>query len=86
MLHVHPSHQRRGAAGLLLKWGQEEARRRGKKVYLESSPEGHGLYVKHGFRDIGCHKLDMTKWGGTGETATHEIWAMVWDEGETKQD
>lgn len=80
MLHVHPSHQRRGAAGMLLKWGQEEARKRGMKIYLESSPEGHSVYLKNGFKDIECHELDMSKWGG----GTHVTWTMVWD-GEARQ-
>lgn len=51
-LQVVPEHQRRGAGRMLVMWGVEEAKRRNLPAYLESSEEGHSLYLSCGFRDI----------------------------------
>ncbi|TPX08251.1 uncharacterized protein E0L32_001853 [Thyridium curvatum] len=45
-------HQGRGAGGMLVRWGVERADRDGVESYLDSTAEGRGLYVKHGFREI----------------------------------
>ncbi|KAJ5306883.1 Acyl-CoA N-acyltransferase [Penicillium antarcticum] len=52
MLAVHPSHQGRGLASKLLKWGLARADDEGVEVYLSSSPEGKPVYEKYGFRDL----------------------------------
>jgi hypothetical protein len=43
---------RRGAGSMLVKWGTDQADERGIPCYLESSPEGFGLYNKHGFKEV----------------------------------
>ncbi|KAF2140462.1 uncharacterized protein K452DRAFT_359538 [Aplosporella prunicola CBS 121167] len=53
ILAVDPAYQRRGAGTLLLRWGLEEARKRGLPAYLEATEEGKELYLKEGFRDVG---------------------------------
>ncbi|KAI0203849.1 acyl-CoA N-acyltransferase [Astrocystis sublimbata] len=63
LLHVDPEHQRRGAGRMLVMWGVEEARRLGLPAYLESSLDGHSLYLSCGFRDIDMQSIDCTKWG-----------------------
>ncbi|KAI0466460.1 acyl-CoA N-acyltransferase [Xylaria cf. heliscus] len=70
-LQVVPEHQRRGAGRMLVMWGVEEAKRHGLPAFLESSPEGHSLYLSCGFRDIDKNVVDCTKWGGPGETVTY---------------
>jgi GNAT superfamily N-acetyltransferase len=65
MLHTDPKYQRQGAASALMKWGLETADKMGLPVYLESSPDAHGFYQKHGFRDIGTFPLDLSQYGGS---------------------
>ncbi|KAI1376341.1 acyl-CoA N-acyltransferase [Hypoxylon crocopeplum] len=76
LLHTDPKHQGRGAGGILVKWGVEEARKLGFITYLESSESGHALYKKCGFRDVECLTLDMSKWGATEK---HNTWSMICD-------
>ncbi|KAJ6084915.1 hypothetical protein N7499_004544 [Penicillium canescens] len=52
MLAVHPSHQGRGLASKLLKWGLAHADEEGVEVYLSSSPEGKPVYEKYGFQGL----------------------------------
>ncbi|KAI0506119.1 acyl-CoA N-acyltransferase [Xylaria bambusicola] len=73
-LHVDPKHQRRGAGAMLVNWGVEEARKLGLPAFLESSPAGHSLYLRQGFRDINIHSIDFTKWG---KDANHITYIMA---------
>ncbi|KAI0448525.1 acyl-CoA N-acyltransferase [Xylaria acuta] len=70
-LQVAPEHQRRGAGRMLVMWGVEEAKRLGLPAYLESSPEGHSLYLSCGFRDIDRQSIDCTKWGKSAEIVNY---------------
>ncbi|TGJ85926.1 hypothetical protein E0Z10_g2800 [Xylaria hypoxylon] len=58
LLHVDPKHQRRGVGKMLVMWGVEEAKKLGLPVFLQSSEDGHSLYLSCGFRDIGIHSVD----------------------------
>lgn len=40
---------------MLVNWGVEEAKKLGLPAYLESSPAGHSLYLRSGFRDVNIH-------------------------------
>ncbi|KAI1334746.1 putative GNAT family acetyltransferase [Xylariaceae sp. FL0016] len=74
LLQTDPEHQRRGAGRMLVEWGIEEAKKLGLVAYLESSPEGHEMYKKCGFRDLELTELDMSKWGATSK---HQNWSMI---------
>ncbi|KAI0103724.1 acyl-CoA N-acyltransferase [Nemania sp. FL0031] len=74
LLHVHPDHQRKGAGKLMVMWGVEEAKKLGLPAFLESSEEGHSLYLKCGFRDIDMQTIDFTKWG---KAANHVNYVMA---------
>jgi GNAT superfamily N-acetyltransferase len=63
LLVVDPKHQRRGAGRMLVMWGIEEAKKLGLPAYVESSVEGHSLYLSCGFRDVDKFLVDFTKWG-----------------------
>ncbi|KAI1390261.1 acyl-CoA N-acyltransferase [Hypoxylon trugodes] len=78
LLHTDPKHQKRGAGELLVKWGIEEAKKLGLIAYLDSSPAGHSLYRKCGFRDVECLTTDLSTWGGI----TEYTWSMIYDPAE----
>ncbi|KAK7752439.1 hypothetical protein SLS62_005592 [Diatrype stigma] len=73
---VYPKHQGRGAGGMLVNWGIEEAKRRGLPAYLVSSEAGHPLYQKWGFRDLGLLRVDFSKWGATEK---QNNWVMIYE-------
>lgn len=64
-----PGQGRRGAASLLMEWGVGEADRRGLPCFLESSPMGRGLYLKHGFEEVESFEVDL----GEREMYTHFV-------------
>ena len=74
ILITDPAHGRRGAGGLLIKWGVDEAKKYNLPLFVESSRKGHELYGKYGFKDLECHELDLSKWGAK---EPHRTWAMV---------
>lgn len=51
-LAVHPDHQRKGIASVLLKRGFEAADHDGLPLYLEAAPAGKPLYDSMGFRKV----------------------------------
>ena len=51
-LCTHPSWQRRGVGGMLIRWGIERAKEEGVIVGLSASPMGTGMYLREGFREI----------------------------------
>ncbi|KAI1344140.1 hypothetical protein F5Y15DRAFT_103971 [Xylariaceae sp. FL0016] len=57
-VHLHicftdPDYRRQGAGKLMMDWGCEVADRLFLPAWIEASPEGNQLYVKHGFYDVG---------------------------------
>ena len=60
-----PKHERRGAGGMLVRWGCEKADEAGVEAYLEASLKGVPLYLRHGFERVRDVELDLRKWGGT---------------------
>ena len=77
MLATHPKYERRGAAGLLIRWPFEQADREGKRCYVDSSVTGHQLYGRYGFEDVGEMRLELDKYEG-GEGFGVQKWvAMV---------
>jgi len=52
-LAVLPRFQKSGVGGELVEWGLRQARTRGTKAYVVSSPLGKALYLKKGFKVLG---------------------------------
>ena len=46
-------YQRLGIGSHLLRWGMQVAIERKLPIGTEAGPKGHGLYLKHGFKQIG---------------------------------
>lgn len=49
---------------MLVAWGCHRADEKGLKAYCEATTQGLGLYVRHGFREVGCVTVDLEQWGG----------------------
>lgn len=64
-LYVLPNYQRQGLGGLLVAFGVHEADKLGLPAYTEASPEGLGLYLKHGFKEVDRVTVDLEQWGGS---------------------
>ncbi|KAF2659046.1 hypothetical protein K491DRAFT_713056 [Lophiostoma macrostomum CBS 122681] len=66
--HTDPKQQRRGAAGLLMKWGMQKADELGIPMYLESNYDAHGFYKKLGFQDVEIFEADLSRFSGVQYT------------------
>jgi len=66
LLDTHPSYERRGVGSQLVKWGTDRADEDGLPAWLEATPTGYGLYIRHGFEGVGDLISDLTKHGGQG--------------------
>ncbi|KAI9710702.1 MAG: hypothetical protein M1820_002535 [Bogoriella megaspora] len=51
--------RRRGAGGMLVEWGVQQAKKEGIPAYLEAVPEAKSLYEKFGFKQIGEQIVDL---------------------------
>ena len=60
---VYPAYQRRGIGSRLIRIVLDQADRDGKQTYIEASPVGLPLYLKHGWEPIGDIVVDMNKYG-----------------------
>ncbi|CAF9919151.1 MAG: hypothetical protein ALECFALPRED_000983 [Alectoria fallacina] len=67
ILAVDPAYQRRGLGSMLIRPGLDDADRAGAQTYIEASPDGLPLYLKHGWAPVDEMVLDMEKYGaGSG--------------------
>lgn len=62
-LKTREGHRKRGAGGMLVKWGADKAREAGVPAFLEASRAGQPLYEKFGFKKIGEQKLQLQQFG-----------------------
>jgi GNAT superfamily N-acetyltransferase len=66
LMHMvtHPSHRGKGAAGMLIKWGIEQAERDQVPAYLEAGVMGKPIYERYGFVQKGdLLEVDLNKGG-----------------------
>ena len=66
ILAVHPSYHRRGLGSMLIRPGLEAADEAGAQTYIEASPSGLPLYLRHGWEQVDEMVIDMTPYGGHG--------------------
>lgn len=70
-LVTRPSQRRRGAAGMLVRWGQVQAQITGASLYLEAGIQGQSMYEKYGFQQVGAtRRLDIKSYGAAVEEFT----------------
>lgn len=73
LLHVlatRPEFNRQGVGAMALQWGLEKADELGLPIWLEGSPQGVGLYKKHGFKVLDTLPWDARDYGHH-EALTH---------------
>ncbi|KAJ4363918.1 hypothetical protein N0V83_009371 [Neocucurbitaria cava] len=66
LMHMvtHPSHRGKGAAGLLIRWGIEQAEKDGVPAYLEAGVMGRPIYERYGFVQVGdLLDVDLKEFG-----------------------
>lgn len=63
VLVTHPNHQRHGAGSMLVKWGTDEADKRGIISVLVATQMGLGCYLKNGFEVVREDKMDLRPFG-----------------------
>ena len=66
VLAVSPHHQRKGLGALLICDGLALADKYNARTYIEASPVGLQLYLRHGWELVDDILMDMTPFGGTG--------------------
>ena len=53
-----------GVGNALLESGLREADKEGVDTWIDSSPQGSGLYKKLGWKEVGGIDIDLGRWGG----------------------
>lgn len=58
LIATHKDHQGKGAAGALLRWGEQRADADQVPCYLDATPDGRPVYTSksHGFREVDAHQ------------------------------
>lgn len=63
ILVTDPDHWRRGAGGMLVKWGTDLADEYGIPGYLESTEKGRRVYQRFGFKEKEVLEVDLSRFG-----------------------
>ena len=63
LLVTHPSHRRRGAGSMLVKWGCDQADELGIMCACTASTDGEYVYKKNGFEVKKAVELDLSPFG-----------------------
>lgn len=69
LMHMvtRPVHRGKGAAGMLIRWGIEQAEKDGVPAYLEAGVMGRPIYERYGFVQVGeLLEVNMAAGGGEG--------------------
>ena len=70
-LTINPEAQRRGVGSKLLRQGLKEVDERGLEAWIESTPEGLGLYKRFGWEEVGSVTTDLRPYGGKDTETTY---------------
>ncbi|KAH7418775.1 hypothetical protein BKA64DRAFT_655162 [Cadophora sp. MPI-SDFR-AT-0126] len=76
LMCVSPQYQRKGIGSMLVNYIQARAIDLKKRVFLQATPAGASLYLKHEFELLAEAKVDQSRFGGEG---TYVQSTMRWD-------
>ncbi|KAJ4305728.1 hypothetical protein N0V90_001259 [Kalmusia sp. IMI 367209] len=80
LMHMvtHPAHRGKGAAGLLVKWGIEQAEKDGVPAYLEAGVMGRPIYERYGFVQVGeLLEVDLSAFGIEGNLSEFGMGVVI---------
>lgn len=63
-LAVRSEYQRMGVGALLIAHGLDLVDKQNAKAYIQASPQGLGLYLKHGWKEVERLVFDLSPYGG----------------------
>ena len=66
LLATLPGYQGQGIGTAMLRWGMAKADEWQTRIYLEATPAGYPVYIKHGWRVVEEIRLDFSQHGGVG--------------------
>jgi len=72
-LVVNPEYQRCGVGKALLEWGLKKCDEEGLECWIDATEEGKGLYLKHGWEEVGKLEIDLQRWGGGDSEGTMSV-------------
>lgn len=67
LLATLPEYQGRGFGSAILKWGTNKADASQSRIFLEGTPEGVPVYLKHGWKILEEVVMDYTLFGSVGQ-------------------
>jgi Acetyltransferases len=67
LLATLPEYQGRGFGSAILKWGTDKADASQSRIFLEGTPEGVPIYLKHGWKIVEEVVMDYTPFGSVGQ-------------------
>ena len=62
-LVVSPEYQRCGIGKALLEWGLRKCDEENLECWIDATKEGKGLYLQHGWEEVGELEIDLKRWG-----------------------
>ena len=62
-LVVSPEYQRCGVGKALLEWGLNKCDQEKLECWIDATDEGKGLYLKHGWEEVGKLEINSKQWG-----------------------
>lgn len=65
LLCIVSTHQRQGLGTLLINEGLAIADKHHAKTFIEATPKGLGLYLKHGWKPVDEIVIDLKNYGGS---------------------
>lgn len=57
---------------MLMKWGTDKLEEMQVPSVIIATPQSYGLYIKHGYKEVGRWEIDMGRWPQWGGSGTYK--------------